>query len=140
MVSNQFSLAEMLAPLWDLHLVSSGDPDSRRWFERTQTPLFSWSSQARGFFLPAATPENRSNAEWNRAWYSPENFARKSRAVELAGKYQVETINIALAYVLAQPFPTFPLVGPKQLAETRSTMQALTVRLSASEVQWLAEG
>jgi len=139
-VSNQFSLAELLAPIWDVFLVSSGDRASRQWFIDTQTPLFPWSSQARGFFLPAATPENRSNAEWVRCWYNSQNFARKSRADELAKKYQVETINIALAWVLAQSFPTFPLVGPKQLSETRSTLRALSIKLTPDEVDWLSDG
>jgi len=73
-----------------------------------------WSSQARGFFTPAATLDNRSNEEWLRVWFSPENFQRKARAEELARRKGVEPINIALAYVLYQRFPTFPIVGPNQ--------------------------
>jgi aryl-alcohol dehydrogenase-like predicted oxidoreductase len=46
-------------------------------------------------------------------------------------------INIALAYVLGQPFPTFPLIGPRQLSETRTSCQALEVELSPAEVRWL---
>src|SRR5690606_38761401 len=64
-VSNQISLAILHDPeIWPgYYTVSSGDEASRRWFEKTQTPLMGWSSQARGFFLPAARPENRSNPE-----------------------------------------------------------------------------
>ena len=29
-------------------------------------------------------------------------------------------INIALAYVLCYPFPTFPIIGPRTLEETRN--------------------
>jgi len=39
--------------------------------------------------------------------------------------------------VLNQPFQTFPLIGPRLPAETRSSMQALDVRLSPDELKYL---
>lgn len=136
-VSNQFSLARLLAPIWDMHLVSSSDAESRRWFFETQTPLLSWSSQARGFFTPRAGRQLRQNEEFNRCWYSEDNFQRKDRAEQLARDRGVSPINIALAWVLQQPFPTFPLVGPKRISETADTIQALKIPLSAKEMAWL---
>jgi aryl-alcohol dehydrogenase-like predicted oxidoreductase len=100
-------------------------------------PLFSWSSQARGFFTPRASRENLSSEEFNRCWYSEENFARKERAEILAREKGVLPINIALAYVLCQPFPTFTLVGPKRRSEITSTMTALDLELSPQELAWL---
>jgi aryl-alcohol dehydrogenase-like predicted oxidoreductase len=49
----------------------------------------------------------------------------------------VEPVNIALAWVLHQPFPTFPLIGPRQIAETRSCFAALQVELSPRECRYL---
>jgi len=103
MVSNQFSLAEMVDPVWG-GCISASDADSRAWLSKAQIALFPWSSQARGFFLPGlATPERRDNAELVRCWYSEDNFRRQARAFELARKRNVLPINIALAYVLNQP-------------------------------------
>ncbi len=136
-VSNQLSLARVLAPLWDMHLVSSSDCESRKWFEKTQTPMLSWSSQARGFFTDRASRENKSDPELCRCWYGEENFRRKERVNELAKKRGVEPINIALAWVLNLPFPTFPLIGPKRPAEIRSCLAALEVKLSPDEMKWL---
>ncbi len=136
-VSNQFSLAQLQAPIWDMHLVSSSDAASRAWFTRTQTPLFSWSSQARGFFTARASREDRSNEELTRCWYSEENFRRKERAGILAARCGVLPINIALAYVLCQPFPTHPLIGAKQPSETQSCFTALGLALSPEELAWL---
>ena len=113
-VSDQFSLAQLLAPIWDMHLVSSSDAVSRDWFTHTQTPLFSWSSQARGFFTARAARTALAEEELTRCWYSEDNFRRKERAEFLATRYDVLPINIALAYVLNQPFPTHPLIGAKQ--------------------------
>ena len=136
-VSNNFSLARMVSPVWT-GCVAASDPESRAWFARTRTALLSWSSQARGFFIPGrAAPEKKEDEELVRCWYSPDNFDRLKRANELAAKRNVAPINIALAYVLAQPVPTFALVGPRQLEETRTTMPGLTVTLTPDEVKWL---
>jgi len=39
--------------------------------------------------------------------------------------------------VLCQPFPTFPLIGPLLLSETRTSLQALDIELTLEEVRWL---
>ncbi len=52
----------------------------------------------------------------------------------------MDTGNIALAYVLHQPFPTFPLIGPRPIEETRTAAPALDVELTPSEMQWLDLG
>ena len=136
-VSNNFSLAEMVDAVW-AGCIHASDAQSRAWFTRTQMPLMPWSSQARGFFVPGvASPDKLDNKELVRCWYSEDNFKRQARANELARKYNVEPINIALAYVLCQPFPTFPLIGPRALWETRSSLKALDVQLSADELKWL---
>jgi predicted dehydrogenase/aryl-alcohol dehydrogenase-like predicted oxidoreductase len=137
-VSNQLSVARVLAPIWtDCHLVSAWQGEFREWFAKTQTPLFSWSSQARGFFSDLAAPEKLGNSELVRCWYSDDNFERKRRAKELAAKKGVHEINIALAWVLHQPFPTFPLVGPKRPWEVKTTLDTLAISLSPDEVDWL---
>jgi aryl-alcohol dehydrogenase-like predicted oxidoreductase len=101
-------------------------------------PLFPWSSQARGFFLDGrAHPDKKEDAELVRCWYSEDNFQRLERARELAKKRNVLPINIALAYVLNQPFPTFPLIGPRALWETRTSLQALEVKLTPDELAYL---
>ena len=46
-------------------------------------------------------------------------------------------INIALAYVLCQPFPVFALFGPRLLEETRTSLPGLDVELSPAELRFL---
>lgn len=139
-VSNNFSLAEMVDPVWR-GCVHSSDAMSRAWFTKHQIPLLSWSSQARGFFLDGrAAPGKRDDEELVRCWYSEANFARLAKAKDLARKKNVATINIAAAYVLHQPFPTFALIGPRSLSETRTSLLALDVTLTTEEANWLANG
>ena len=133
--SNNFSLARMVQIPW-AGCITSSDTESRAWFTNTQISLMPWSSQAMGFFA-RAHPNDRSDENLVRRWYSEDNFQRLERAKEMADKLGVLPINIALAYVLCQPFPTFPLIGPRTLAETRTSIQALDVELTPQDLRWL---
>ena len=135
-VSNNFSLARLVEPVWD-GCIASSDLDSRRWFEKSGLSLFSWSSQARGFFSGRASRENISDTELVKCWYCDDNFIRLERTKELAKKKHVHPITIAGAYVLSQKFPTYALIGPRNLSEIAGTMEALQVELTEDEVKWL---
>ncbi|MFO7956242.1 MAG: aldo/keto reductase [Candidatus Brocadiia bacterium] len=135
-LSNNFSLARMVEPVWD-GCIASSEPAYREWHVRTRTPLIAWSSQARGFFTERAHPDKRSDEQLVRSWYSEDNFRRQARAREMAARKGVEPINVALAYVLCQPFPTFPIIGPENTEETESSLVALDVELSPEELDWL---
>src|SRR5690606_37168750 len=93
--------------------------------------------QARGFFTGRAHPEDRSDAELVRCYYSDENFERLARAEALGDERGVPATAIALAFVLHQKFPTFPLFGPRSIAEMRSSTRGLGVELSESDLAWL---
>jgi aryl-alcohol dehydrogenase-like predicted oxidoreductase len=135
-VSNNFSLARMVSPVW-ADCISATDPAFKAWIAQSGTALLAWSSQARGFFTERAHPNRKEDAELVRCWYSNDNFQRRKRAIELARKKGVQPINIALAYVLNQPFPAFALVGPRIISETVSTFQGLGVTLTPEELRWL---
>ena len=135
-VSNNFSLARMIDPVW-AGCVAASDSASREWFNRTQMPLMPWSSQARGFFTGRAGKDKLADKELVRCWYSEDNFQRRQRAMELARRRRTTPIAIALAYVLCQPFPTFALIGPRVLSETRTSFAALDIELSPDELAWL---
>ncbi|MCJ1713568.1 aldo/keto reductase [Curtobacterium sp. VKM Ac-2922] len=135
-LSNHFGLAEAYDVPWD-GCRHATDPASKAWLEERQVPLLPWSSQARGFFTGRAKPEDTSDAELVRCYYSDDNFERLRRARELGDQYGVPATAIALAYVLNQPFPTFPLFGPRTIAEARSSMTGLSVDLTPEQVAWL---
>jgi aryl-alcohol dehydrogenase-like predicted oxidoreductase len=118
--------------------IAASDPESRSYLQQTQLTLLAWSSQARGFFTDRAHRDPALNdPELNRCWLSDDNWQRRQRVIDLANRRGVLPINIALAYVLNQPFPTFALVGPRTLEELRTTLPALDVALSPDELRWL---
>jgi len=136
--SPNFSLARAKEPFWAGCV--SVDDDTWAWHNRTKLPVLSWSSQARGFFSGRFTPDNHENADLVRVFYSDDNWARQRRASELAKEKGVTTIQIALAYVLNQPFPTCALIGPANSDEMRSCAEASRLALTPEEIRWLETG
>jgi predicted dehydrogenase/aryl-alcohol dehydrogenase-like predicted oxidoreductase len=138
-LSNNFSLAEMLDPIWPGCVTASSD-DWKAWLDKRQIPNFAWSSQGRGFFTDRAGRDKRDDEEIVRCWYSDRNFERRDRAIELADRLGCSPIHIALAYVIAQPFPMIPLIGPRTVAEVEDSLSALRIELSSGDVRWLDSG
>ncbi|WP_372395560.1 aldo/keto reductase [Azospirillum sp. HJ39] len=139
LLSNNFSLAEMVAPMWE-GCIASSDDASVDWLTRTQTPLFAWSSQARGFFTDRAGRDRRDDPVMVDCWYSETNFARRDRVHDLAARLGVTPAQVALAWLLVQPHPVFPIVGPATLGELRDSLGALRVRLTPDQAAWLKSG
>ena len=138
-LSNNFALSEMLVPIWDGCVTASTD-DWKKWLVEHQVTNFSWSSQGRGFFTDRAGRDKTDNEELVRCWYNDKNFARRDRAIELANKLGKSPIHVALAFVLAQAFPSIPLIGPRTLGELDDSLQAFDIKLTAEQVSWLDNG
>jgi 1-deoxyxylulose-5-phosphate synthase len=124
--SPHLSLAVQNEPPWP-DCLSATDAESRAWHARTEMPLLAWSAQAGGYFGGASAPvyENAGNRE------------RRARAEQLGARVGATANAVALAWVLAQPFPTVAVIGPHSVEHLRSSLDALEVRLSADEVRWL---
>lgn len=140
-LSNQFSLARMVDAPW-AGCISASDTETRRWLAGRaggpdEVALLAWSSQARGFFTARAAPDRREDAELARCWYAEDNWERRARLCALAAERGVSPPAVAAAYVLAQPFPTFALFGPRNLEETESSLECLRVALTPEELAWL---
>ncbi|MEZ2126464.1 MULTISPECIES: aldo/keto reductase [unclassified Sinorhizobium] len=135
-LSNNFSLAEMLEPIW-AGCVAASDDEWKTWLNEKQIPNFAWSSQGRGFFTDRAGRDKTDDEEIVRCWYSDRNFGRRDRAIELAKELGRSPIHIALAYVIAQPFPVIPLIGPRTVGELEDSLSALDIGLTPEQVKWL---
>jgi aryl-alcohol dehydrogenase-like predicted oxidoreductase len=134
-LSNHFGLARALDLPWPggCHVT---DQQSRHWLVENQIPNFAWSSQSRGFFA-RANPRDHSDPDLVRCYYSDDNFERLRRAQQMADQRKVLPTAVALAYVLAQEFPSYALIGPLSADEVRTSIEMSQVELSAEEVAWL---
>lgn len=135
-VSNQMSLAVMEQPIYPgcLHV---SDTASRQWMEQSKLALIPWSSQGRGVFTMPASENDLATGELAASWFSTDNWRRVERARRLAAAQDVLPVNIALAWVLHQPFPTFPIIGPRTVDELTTSLRALEVSLTHQDTAWL---
>jgi aryl-alcohol dehydrogenase-like predicted oxidoreductase len=133
--SPNLSLAIPNEPMWAGCV--SADRETRSWHQQNQLALLAWSSQAGGFFSGRFTPDNQSNPEMVRVYYSKSNWERFRRAKQLAEEKNVTAIQIALAFVLNQRFPTCAIIGPRNPEEFDSSLGALEVQVSQRELEWL---
>jgi len=140
-ISNNLSLAVPAAPFYP-GLVSTGEKGVR-WHAETGIPLFSWSSQARGFFTgryaPGADGTNAFDRRMMEVYGTPQNFERLRRAAQLGearGGYTA--MEIALAWLLCRRLPVVPLIGPRSPAELESCLRATALDLTAEELTRLA--
>lgn len=110
------------------------DAEGRAWHEANQLPLFSWSSTGRGYF--AAIDDKDSI----RVYDNEANRGRRDRATELGKKYGLSATQIALAWVLNQPYPVFALCGLRSKANVAENVAALDLTLSPEELRYLEFG
>jgi len=102
----------------------SGDTAALEWYRQSQFPLFSWSSQASGFF--AGRTAGHYDAQDNRE--------RLRRVQETAARLACSPTQVALAWVLNQPQNTFPIIGPSTVPHLHECVEALDVQLTNEEL------
>jgi aryl-alcohol dehydrogenase-like predicted oxidoreductase len=127
--SPHLSLAVQNEPPWP-DCLSATDTESRAWHARTGMPLLAWSAQAGGFFAGSTGGSTR-------VYQSAANRERRARAAQLGARTGDSANAVALAWVLAQPFPVIAVIGTHSVDHLRSSLDALDVALSAEEARWL---
>ena len=136
-LNNNLSLAVMEKPVWN-GCVTSNTAPMLDFLTKTQTIHMSWSSQARGYFLPQDLRDRLpADTRPETCFGSDANAERRRRAETLATERGVSAHNIATAWVLAQPFPSLALIGPRSPGEIVSTLPGLGLDLTMAEVEWL---
>ena len=141
-LSNNFSLAEMVDPVWPGCVGVNNS--YLEYLMDNQIMLFPWSSQARGFFIEKkeiTSNEHFSNPsleEERRVWHSEKNLQRRKVCFAIAAQRGVQPIQVALAYVIQKSSLIFPLVGPRTIIEAESSIAATQLNLTDEEMSSLA--
>lgn len=108
------------------------------WHRQQGLPLVAYTSQANGYF-------GKENVAWTRGgfiggaprggqWDSPGNRTRLQRAMELAAARGVTTNQLALAYLLSQPFSCYPVIGNTSLNRLQEALAVTSLRLTVEEM------
>jgi 1-deoxyxylulose-5-phosphate synthase len=107
--------------------------------------IIPWSPLARGFL---AGNRNKQGGETTRAktddfakqlYYQDDDFAVADRAGEIANKRGVSNVQVALAWLLAKPGITAPIIGASKPHHLDEAIAALSVKLTGEEIKQLEE-
>jgi 1-deoxyxylulose-5-phosphate synthase len=105
-----------------------------------------WSPLARGFLAGNRRGERRGDTVRaqtddfaHEMYYGESDFTIADRAAAVAERRGVKPIQIALAWLLAKPGVTAPIVGASRLQHLDEAVAALDLRLEPEEVAFLEE-
>ena len=105
-----------------------------------------WSPLARGFLAGNRRKEDRGDTSRAKTddfahnlYYSDDDFVVADRVVEVASRLGVKPTQVALAWLLAQPAVTAPIVGASKLSHLDDAVGSLSVRLSPDDIKYLEE-
>ena len=108
--------------------------------------LIPWSPLARGFLAGnrrrqdrGETSRARTDAFAHQMYYRDDDFNVVERVTEIADKRGVTNMQVALAWVLAQPGITAPIIGSSKMEHLEDNLKALELKLDADELKALAE-
>jgi len=139
-LNNNLSLAKMEHPMWG-DCVSSNNQDYLDFLSEIKQTHFSWSSQARGFFIEdnlfKKILRRKFHTYLKNCFFSKDNFERKKRAKKLSKIYNCSINDIALAWVLCQNFPSFAIIGPKKINQLNFSLNSTQIKLKENEIRWL---
>ncbi len=107
--------------------------------------LLPWSPLARGFLAGNRRKEDygdtsraRTDALAQQYYYQPSDFAVVEAVSRIAARRGVSNAQVALAWVLAQPGVTAPIIGASKLPQLDEAIAALELRLSDEEITELS--
>lgn len=136
--SVNLALVEPSRQVWDGCL--SADGETREWHRKSGFPLLAWSPQARGFFNDRYAGGTPFNEELKSLYGHQAAQSRLERARAMAKQRGLTANRVALAWVLAQPFPVSAVAGPRGPEQLADSLSALDSALSDEEVSLLENG
>jgi aryl-alcohol dehydrogenase (NADP+) len=105
-----------------------------------------WSPLARGFLAGnrhrqdfGDTVRAKTDDYGHKLYYQESDFKVVERVGEIARKRGIANAQVALAWLLAQPGVTAPIIGASKMQHLDDAIAALDVRLDADEIKSLAE-
>jgi aryl-alcohol dehydrogenase-like predicted oxidoreductase len=111
------------------------DDQTERFHRETRLPQIAYSSQANGLFAKPIPEGGAFRGGYNHAI----NIKRWHKTQEIAKRHGCSPNQVAVAWLLAQPFPVFPIVGAHKPEQVRDSCGAVKVTLTADEVHALAK-
>ena len=144
--SPNYGLCEQVDDPWGPGCVTISGPAetaARAYYREQGMPVFAYSSLGRGLLSGRVTRENYLESLDKaalKAYAHEVNFKKLDHCRALAEQKGVTVPQIALAYILNQPFKVFPIVGAASRKELTEAIAASDLALSRQECDWLDLG
>ncbi|MCD8097523.1 MAG: aldo/keto reductase [Lachnospiraceae bacterium] len=146
--SPNFGLCDQIGDPWgggDGCVTISGpaNAEARAWYTENKIPIFAYSSLGRGMLSGQVKSDDMEGAKKIldpnavKGYCYPENFERLARVEKLAAEKGYTVPQVALSFVLNQPFETYALVSVPKGEWMESNLKALDIKLTDEEVRWL---
>ncbi len=137
-IQNQWSLAKADAakgdPTW-----AYTDESFVKWHALHNIAAFPYTPQANGYFrrLENGTIAYASDLV-RELFHTPQNQERFKRIQTLQSETGLSTGEIVLGYLVGHPFPVFPIIGPKKVADLEGSLNAANATLTAEQIAFLS--
>lgn len=136
-VQNQWSLAKADASKGDPTWAYTDEPYGQ-WHARHNIAAFPYTPQANGYFRRLENGTLAKASELVKGLFdSPQNRDRFKRIKTLQSSTGLSVGAIVLGYLVNQPFPAFPIVGPKTTADLLDSIEAAKATLSLEDLGFL---
>ncbi len=134
---NQWSLAKADAakgdPTW-----AYIDDTFAKWHARYGFAAFPYTPQANGYFRRLDNGSITKASDLVKGlFHHPQNEYRYKRIKTIQVETGFSVAEIVLSYLLSQPFPVFPIVGPKKVTDLEESIRAAEVTLTPDQLEFL---
>lgn len=126
-----------------VHISGASNQTARNWFIKTKTPVFAYSSFARGFFSGKYNTNMKEDITSvlhfcvKEEYYYPENIERLRRAELLAKERNASVGQINLAWIFAQKLYVCPILSPSTPEHLEENLRGMKINLTQEECCWL---
>lgn len=108
--------------------------------------IIPWSPLARGFLAGNRRPQDfgetiraKTDEYAHRLYYQPSDFSVVERLTQVAQRRGVSNAQIALAWMLAKPGITAPIIGASRMQHLEDAVAAMKIKLEKDEIRQLEE-
>ena len=132
-----YSLATVIDSRWP-GTVYINDEEARM-FTDMGLNLFLFSPVGAGFFAGAFFKKDTFISDGiRRAYFTDQNMEKYRRAERVAGDRGTDVPSVALSYITSQDLLLAPIIGPKTPDECKSCLNAVSIRLTTAEIEYLS--
>ena len=145
--SPNFGPARQVDDPWGGGCVSisgSDNEEARNWYQQNNIPVFAYSCLGRGMFSGKVktsdleTTKEKLDKFAIRGYWCEENIRRLAEIEKIAENKGCSVAQVALAWIMQQPFDAFPIVTISDAKRIAENVKAVDVKLSESELSIIA--